>query len=267
MRTPTPIPKWFNAWQVWRDAGSPKGKRPKNAPKFIPLWAWWRRRQLRRKPQATKPSPPPSQPPPAPPSVFAGKGLFTTHDADCVSGHPCDWVALQMDPEGDDNPQITNNPARIMYWQARPTTDMVGNANRLGIPYIAQAESMPELEVAIGTQYRGGNQAPLPLMVPKGLVGNPAAWTTPGASAEAARQGWDLILEWYWNAQPNYRSPNAGGYPRFVNVCFGTYDAASEQPDGRRVSVASYRAVWQGSFSCWPAEALEPGDWAVFDAV
>jgi hypothetical protein len=75
-----------------------------------------------------------------------------------------------------------------------------------------------------------------------------------------------LILEWYMNAQPSYTSPNAGGYPRLVNVCFGTYDASSEQPDGRRVSLASYRAIWSGSFSCWPAEAMEAADWAVFDA-
>jgi len=204
---------------------------------------------------ALKPIPKPTPTPIPAVSPFAGKGLFTTSDADSASGHPCDWIALQMDPEGDESPLIANNPARLMYWQARPTADIVGVANAKGIPYIAQAESMPELEVALSCH----------LTVPKALVGNPSAWT-PAGFAEAERQGWDLILEWYWNAQPTYTQPNAGGYQRFVNVCFGIYDASHEQANGTRVPLREYRNVWHGSFSCWCAEAMTDDDWQVFGA-
>lgn len=41
---PVPLPKWVWDWMGWKLAGSPKGKRPANAPAFIPLWAWNRYR-------------------------------------------------------------------------------------------------------------------------------------------------------------------------------------------------------------------------------
>jgi hypothetical protein len=198
------------------------------------------------------PTPPPAQ---VVPRVFAGKGVFTTSNASSANGLQADWVALQMDPEGDEAPVIHNNPGRIMYWQARPTHTIVAAANAKSIPYIAQAESQAELDVALQ----------LDLKVPKALVGNPSSWTAAGM-AEAERQGWALILEWYWQEQPSYSSPDAGGYRQLESVCFGVYPAESGPQKGRRVSVAEYRAVWKGSFSCWPAEAMTPADRAAFNA-
>lgn len=43
---PVPIPAWFWDWAKWRFAGSPKGERPGNAPRLIPLWAWRRLKAL-----------------------------------------------------------------------------------------------------------------------------------------------------------------------------------------------------------------------------
>jgi hypothetical protein len=206
-------------------------------------------------PPKPKLKPPAQSVPPQQASPFAGKGLFTTSDAGSASGHPCNWVAVQQDPEGDRTPNITGNPARIMYWQARATQEVADRANERGIPYIGQAESQPELAAVLG----------LHLEVPRALVGNPTSWS-PSSFAAAAERGFDLILEWYWNAMPWQGSPDARNYPRFVNVCFGIYDASSEHPgQGRRVPLADYRAVWQGSFSCWPAEGMTAADWAVFD--
>lgn len=50
---PVPLPQWVWAWMAWKLAGSPKGKRPKDAPWFIPPWAWVRLKALidARKPQ------------------------------------------------------------------------------------------------------------------------------------------------------------------------------------------------------------------------
>lgn len=39
---PVPIPAWFWEWAKWRIAGAPAGQRPKDAPWFIPPWAWRR---------------------------------------------------------------------------------------------------------------------------------------------------------------------------------------------------------------------------------
>jgi hypothetical protein len=199
-------------------------------------------------------------PAPAPPpgSVFAGKGLFTTSDAGSASNHPCDWVAVQMDPEGNQG-VIQNNPARLCYWQARPTQAVVDLANRRGIPYIGQAENDSELDrcLALGPS----------IHVPKALVGNPSSWSD-SSYQQALVQGWDLILEWYWNAQPNYTAPNADNYPRFVNVCFGIYsegDPGSEGYVPQSKTVADYQKVWPGPYSCWKAEAMTDADWVEFN--
>lgn len=209
------------------------------------------------KPPAPKPNPQPA-PPPVSPSVFAGKGLFTTSDAGSASNHPCDWIALQMDPEGDEAPIINNNPARIMYWQARPTEDIIEAANRKGVPYIAQAENMDELKVALN----------LRLSVPKALVANPSSWTK-DAAEEVAAQGWDLILEWYWNAQPSYTAPNAKWpFIRLASVCFGIYSEGDPGTDSyvAQIPLSDYLAVWHGPFSIWKAEAMAERDWSLFDA-
>ncbi|HTK76738.1 MAG TPA: hypothetical protein VL371_15830 [Gemmataceae bacterium] len=203
--------------------------------------------------------PPPPPPPPKPPptdSLFSGKGVFTTSNAGTASGLQSAWVAIQKDPEGDGSPTFNNNPGRLCFWQARPTQAVADEANRKDVPYIGQAEAQPELEACLG----------LRLTVPKAIIGNPTAWTQAGFD-EAARQGWDLVLEWYWNAMPWQTQPDAHGYPLFRNVCFGTYDASGEHPGtGRRVSVAEYRAVWHGPFSCWPAETMTDADRIAYNA-
>jgi hypothetical protein len=45
---PVPLPKWTWAWMAWKLRGSPKGERPKDAPWFIPPWAWLRLADLKR---------------------------------------------------------------------------------------------------------------------------------------------------------------------------------------------------------------------------
>lgn len=218
-------------------------------------------------PAKPPPPPPPKPPPPISSSVFVGKGAFSTSDPSTLSGLDCDWFALQMDPEGNESPLVTNNPGRLCYWQARPSDPIVRAANEKGVPFIAQAEKMSEIEVAIGTRYRGGDSAGLALSVPKALVGNPGSWTK-AAFDEAVRQRWELILEWYWNAQPSYAIPDAAQYPYLRNVCFGIYSEGVEGGDGyvpQSKSVADYRAVWAGSFSVWKSEAMTAADRAAFN--
>lgn len=48
-------PAWYAKWRAWRYAGKPKGKRPKDAPRFIPLWAWMRLAEESQKPKPIKP--------------------------------------------------------------------------------------------------------------------------------------------------------------------------------------------------------------------
>ena len=199
--------------------------------------------------EANKNQAPPT-PPPAPKSPFAGKGVFTTSEPASGLNHGADWVASQMDPEG--GPLAGN-----MMWMARPTQEMATRANALGVPFIAQAENQPELDIALS----------LHLSVPKALIGNPHAWTKSGFDAAAAG-GWDLILEWYKNAHPWETAPDAANYPRFVNVCFGIYGEG--EPGGQgyvpQIPLSEYRAVWHGSFSVWKAESMTPADWASFAA-
>lgn len=192
-------------------------------------------------------------------SPFTGKGLFTTSDAGSASGHPCDWVAVQMDPEGDPAPTFINNPAQLCYWQARPTADIVYRANQRGIPYIAQAENPTEMHRALEV-------GPL-LSVPKALVGKPDGWTHE-QFGEAVDQGWRLIAEWYFNAQPSMTAPDAGHYPYFDNVCFGIYGEGELGGEGyvEQIPLSDYLAVWGGSYSIWKAEAMTEADWLLFDA-
>ncbi len=210
--------------------------------------------------QAAHPNPEPVPPPPAPSphNFFAGKGIFTTSEPAAAS-HPCDWYAVQADPEG--NAGVANTNGRRCFWMARPTLEMVTHANRNSIPFIAQAENLDELRVALAL---GPS-----ITVPKALVGNPTSWTDPKAWADAVSQGWELILEWYWNAQPGYTQPDAANYPYFTNVCFGIYSEGEPGGDGyvpQSKSVADYRAVWHGSFSVWKGEAMTPADWVAFEA-
>ncbi len=257
------MPPAFWSWTKWKDRGSP-GALPPDVRRYYLARGWnkapltWQARYLLHKGGVIHIPTPPT--PPA--SIFSGKGLFTTGNASSASGHPCAWVAIQMDPEGDHNPP--QNPAQLCYWQARPTQQIVDQANAKRIPYIGQAESQPELERIIGTRYKGGGTQPLEVTVPKAIVGNPTSWDEEGFD-EAARQGYRLILEWYWNAMPWQTQPDARGYPHFVNVCFGIYDAASEHPgQGRQLPLSAYTAVWHGSYSVWTAEYMTPGDWQEF---
>jgi len=197
-----------------------------------------------------KPKPPPSPPQPPGSSVFAGKGLFTTSDPSTAVGKGATWRACQMDPEG-------MHSAGAYYWMARPTQAVADQANELKVPFIAQAENKTELGVALG----------LNLTVPKALVGNAGSWGDDGRKLAAAG-GWDLIQEWYWNAHPwEVNGPDAASYPRFVNCVFGIYSEGEPGGDGyvpQSKSLADYRAVWHGSFSCWKAEAMTAADWQTF---
>ena len=221
-------------------------------PNYDPTQAWWYKAGLALE-QAKNTVPPPPPPPPSQ-SVFAGKGLFSTTEPQTMANRGADWVAVQADPEG--NPHYTGIERKCV-WMARPTQAQADACNLAGTPFIAQAENASEMDVALG----------LHLTVPKALVGNPSSWSSAQFN-KATADGWDLILEWYWNAQPYYTQPDAHNYPRFVNVAFGIY---SEGVPGTPSYVpykplSEYRAVWHGSFSCWKAEAMTAADWAVFRA-
>lgn len=45
---PVPLPKWTWGWMAWKLRGSPRGCRPKDAPRLIPPWAWRRYRALKK---------------------------------------------------------------------------------------------------------------------------------------------------------------------------------------------------------------------------
>lgn len=188
------------------------------------------------------------------PSVFSGRGAFTTTSAESAAGLHAEWTAVQVDPEGNDGPV----PGRKMWWQARPTAEKMEEANAAGIPYIGQSENLAQLKVCLELFDH------VPLHVPHALVGKVDHEWPSDLRAKAVAQGWDLILEWYWNNQPNYDAPNADDYPLFRNVCFGTFP--SETVPGRRVYVDEYRAVWHGPFSVWDTESMETRDRTGYNA-
>jgi hypothetical protein len=140
----------------------------------------------------------------------------------------------------------------VYAWEARPKRGYAAVTAFGAKGYIGQAESDEQAQACLALPAMG---------CPKAVIGNPGSWSQASFNALAAN-GWDLILEWYWNAQPSYTAPNAHGYPRFSNVCFGVYDASAEQADGRRVSLAQYKQVWHGSYSCYLAETMTEDDWA-----
>lgn len=194
-----------------------------------------------------RPAPiPPSHGPNLPASMFSGRGLFTTSDTTTAFGYHADWSAIQMDAEGDHEVEH-GFPGQVCWWFSRPQDgmDKIEEARHKLIPIILEIESLAALErvLAIG---RGGMNIPHAV-----IANNVDTWPAEG-KAELAAQGWDLILEWYWNNIPSYVSPNAANYPLFRNVCFGTFN--SETVPGRRVSVAEYRDVWKGPFSIWDTE-------------
>lgn len=204
-------------------------------------------------PSAVTPPPPP--PPPHPNSIWYGRGAFTTALPASAAGLHCDWTAMQADPEGDTSGSV---PGITAWWMARPTAAKMTQANKNGIPFIAQSENLPEFKLCLDLF----DQAPLD--VPHALVGKVDRDWPSDLRAKAVAQGWELLLEWYWNNQPDYTEPNADNYPLFRNVVFGTFD--SETVPGRRVFVDQYRDVWHGSFSCWDTEGMVVRDRAAFNA-
>lgn len=196
----------------------------------------------------TVPSPPPPPPPPPPSSIWYGRGIFTTTSPASAAGLHADWSAVQVDPEGKDG----DVPGRKVWWQSRPTAARMVEANKAGIPYIAEVESLAAFK-AILTLFDEH-----PIHVPHAFVGLVSHEWPSDLRTKAVAQGWELLLEWYWNNQPSYNSPNADGYPLFRNVVFGTFD--SETVPGRRVFVDQYRDVWHGSFSCWDGEGMVQRD-------
>jgi hypothetical protein len=207
---------------------------------------------------APTPTPPPQPTPPAGQSVFAGKGAFTTSEPAAMNGLNLDWAALQADPEGSLSGYT--GKARKCLWEARATQTVVDVCKKEVYPYIGQAENQAELDKCLALDTDG--------MVAKALVGNAGSWT-PNGARKAAAQGWDLIQEWYKNAHPWEASPDAHGYPRFVNVCFGIYSEGDPGGQGyvpNNVRLSEYLSVWHGSYSVWRAEAMTEADRALINA-
>ena len=199
------------------------------------------------------PGPPPPPPPPATTSMFFGRGMFTTKNPAASAGLHCDWTAVQVDPEGADG----DVPGRKAWWQSRPTAERMVEADKAGIPYIGEVESLPAFKTLLALFDAN------PIHVPHAIIGLVDQTWPADLRTKAVAQGWDLILEWYWNNNPAYATPNADNYPLFRNVCFGTFD--SETVPGRRVYVDQYRDVWHGSFSCWDVEGMVQRDRAAYN--
>src|SRR5260221_2760738 len=53
-------------------------------------------------------------------SVFSGRGLFTAWDPSTAQGKGADWVALQVDPEGEPGKFEAPQGQPDRWWQARP---------------------------------------------------------------------------------------------------------------------------------------------------
>lgn len=206
------------------------------------------------------PAPPPP-PPPVPTSIWYGRGAFTTTSPETAAGLHCDWTAIQVDPEGKDG----DVPGRKVWWQSRPTAARMVEANAARIPYIAEVENLIALKTIL-TLFDEN-----PITVPRAFVGLVDRDWPSDLRAKAVAQGWELLLEWYWNNNPSYTKPDAGDYPLFRNVVFGTFTAETAAgkahwPNGR-VYVDQYRDVWKGSFSIWDTEGAEyPRDQAAFNA-
>lgn len=254
---PSPLPGWFWDWARWKDAGSPRGKRPRGAPRRIPAWAWERYAQHLGAggPSRTGAGIGSSRgevlsPPPPAPSVFAGTGAFTAWEpaAALRLRGLADWVAVQLDPEGGQVPGLSG-VGPVYGWQARAWEPV---ATYWLKAYIGQAETQAELDACLALVTSG----------PKALVGNPSAWSEDGL-ARARSQGWELLLEWYQNAQPwlSFDRLDSRGYP-VSSFVLGCYDASGESSYGRRVPLADYlEQMPKGtSWSVYLAETLTDDD-------
>lgn len=174
-------------------------------------------------------------------------------------------MAVQLDAESGANAtvcaQLRNAGLRVHGWQARPNGVGVATARGWGCEgYIGQAESEAEALACLALEEDDQGNYVKPLSCPKAVVGNPSAWSSKTFDKLASR-GWQLLLEWYWNAHPWESGPNAANYPWFVSVVFGCYDASGEQSTGRRVALASYRSVWKGDWCVYLAETMTEDDW------
>lgn len=206
-----------------------------------------------------------------PRSAFSGIGVFTAWEPTAANGLKCDWIAVQLDEESGanlDTVKALKGTHVVHGWEARPSEAGVWLANEWGCAgYIGQAETQEQIDACLALDTSKFEHT--------ALVGNPSAWTR-DAFNRAALQGWELLLEWYWNAQPSYKAPNASFYPHFTSVVFGSYNAAKERL-GKELSEATrgeiaaeeakgpfyvplsaYRAVWQGNYAVYLGETLSP---------
>jgi len=152
---------------------------------------------------------------------------------------------------------------RYMQW-----TGLVGQARGQGRPFLGCwcdcRTTLPEVAQQVAKQYaldtwagqgESGDElatalaAECPL-----LVGNASGWTSAQRDEVTARIGQGRLSfaqEAYTNAGgPWPESTSSQGVP-CASLCIGLYDASSEQPNGRYVSVAEYRAhtpsgMWMG---------------------
>lgn len=216
------------------------------------------RGEPKNEPPFTRPRTAPPPPPPARPSLLAGKGLFTTWDAEAAVDLDADWVALQADPEGGPIDAEEFAPANVLAWEARALRGWDAVRELGGIGYIGQAENPDEFRACMALGSIAG---------PHWLVGKPDGWGSTDeeiaeAMAEAHARDWGLLIEWYWNTQPELvHGPDSRGYP--VDSClFGSWAV-----NGVYVAIPDYRAVWHGPFGCYAAETMSIADRRAFPLI
>lgn len=193
---------------------------------------------------------PPAPPAPKPqPNLLDGRGVFTAWDAGAANGLKLDWVALQIDPEGNPFPYVGN--ARRLAWQARATPDAMLLARKINaIGYLGQAENPDEFLACMHISES--------ITMPKYLVGKPDGWQ--GAIGQgsikeaidyATAHGWGLLIEWYWNDQ-NALANGPDSHGMKVDAClFGCFQGKEE-----RRFLSQYRKIWKGAFAPYTAETL-----------
>ena len=259
---PNPLPSWYAPWFNWIRSGR-KGRRPRNAPKRIPAWAFEHfavdsarlgaatsLSSLEHK--ATNVIFTAQDPLAARPSsvrykiaLTADSGAWTASDSDRRA------VVAEFRSQG-----------RIVYaW---------GNQSQIPADQIRQLASDYQLDGCIyqaesADEYDTATEAGAMM-----IVGNPNA-LTPEQRVHAAKRIRDGLLAWICEVYTNVSHPwpdeyGTQGVP-VASWCLGLYDGSGDNPNGGRyVPVAEYRAHTPPAdwprVSVYYAEGVADGDWA-----
>lgn len=259
LKTPQPLPTWYHAWAAWRAAGAPKGQRPSNAPRLIPLWAWALYK-------ATHPTLPKWSMP-----FYAQQVYLCAQDCLTAMQAPRGSIpALSLDPAyaGWNTPAavaaLRTKFYRVAGWYVPGEIDAAAArtwARQLGLDYvIVQAETAAQYDLAM-EQTKGTTVV---------LVGNPNAWTDAqraDATARCDNNTMALIFETYTNeGWPWPDQSSSQGVPA-ASLCIGLYHGAAGY-----ITAAEYKAhtspgAWRTLSIYYTAGVATEDDWHVLETL